>query len=401
MHIKMSMTARTSEYPFRERHLLPMSTPAACLTGVGRVDFDELPASFCRFAGELGKERRPGGVRNAFRKAMMVNHAARVQVFDGYHAVAIDDLPAFLMGEVLSPECNALMHARNSLTVLTTFRRAFRQFGVLALHFRQGLFVLAEKSGIVNLSSIREGSKRLESDIDSDLFRSIRQAFRFAFYREGGVPLASRGTAYRERLDLAFERTMQNNLDLSDARSVELALLIDLEPRLRVGEAVIAPLALKTWVPWLFSGFHPAEEGFHCQVKTHRDMLQDLGMHHCQRRTFSFEYREGSLLLVQGGASAFLLVGITPLLKQVIIEPTTLFQGCVELRFLFSGWVYPVLKHLTHGRIIAQNRTEVKWIGCSSILSAFKDRPIPPRHEWRGLSGPISVKGEIGMWYVL
>ena len=38
-------------------HHLPMMTPAAILRCVGRIHFEELPASFFRFAGQLIKER--------------------------------------------------------------------------------------------------------------------------------------------------------------------------------------------------------------------------------------------------------------------------------------------------------------------------------------------------------
>ena len=51
----MSMTAGTIEYPFRQGHLLPMSTLTACLTRIGRIDFDELASSFFRFGVQLGK----------------------------------------------------------------------------------------------------------------------------------------------------------------------------------------------------------------------------------------------------------------------------------------------------------------------------------------------------------
>jgi len=55
----MNMTAWTIEDADIQGHLLPMSTGAACLTRIGRIDFDELPASFFRFAGQFGEELRP------------------------------------------------------------------------------------------------------------------------------------------------------------------------------------------------------------------------------------------------------------------------------------------------------------------------------------------------------
>src|SRR5438093_1078122 len=107
----MSITAGTIEYPNSERHLLAMSTPAACLRRIGRIDFDERSASFCRFARELGKECRPRGICNAFGKTMIMRHPLNMQVFDTDDAETINDLTAVLMGEVLTSPGNAFMDA--------------------------------------------------------------------------------------------------------------------------------------------------------------------------------------------------------------------------------------------------------------------------------------------------
>src|SRR6266851_2698545 len=112
----MNSTARTSEYPDIKRHLLAMSTPAACLACIGGIDFDERSASFFRFARELGKECRPRGICNAFGKTMVVGHPGHLQVFDTDDPKLIDDLAAFLMGEVLSPPRNPFMHTGDHFT---------------------------------------------------------------------------------------------------------------------------------------------------------------------------------------------------------------------------------------------------------------------------------------------
>src|SRR5213083_1558479 len=98
----MGMTAGTIKYPNIQRHLLAMSTSAAGLTRVGRIDFDERSASFFRFARELGKECRPRGICNAFGKTMIMRHAVDHQVLHGNQAKGLDDLAAFLVREVLS-----------------------------------------------------------------------------------------------------------------------------------------------------------------------------------------------------------------------------------------------------------------------------------------------------------
>ncbi len=142
----MSIATRAIEYPHRKRHLLPMPAGAAGLAGIGRIDFDERSASFFRFARELGKECRPRGICNAFRQTIMVDHAVDMQVFNGNHAMRVDDLAALLVGEVLPSPCNPLMDTRNNFAMLPAFRRAFLQPGMLALHFYQRLFFSDGKS---------------------------------------------------------------------------------------------------------------------------------------------------------------------------------------------------------------------------------------------------------------
>src|SRR3989442_15626562 len=103
------MTAGTIEYTDIKGHLLAMSTPAACLAGIGRIDFDKRSASFFRFARELGKEGRPRGITDAFGKTMVVSHAVDLEVFHTDDTKRVDDLATFLVGEVLSSECNPFM----------------------------------------------------------------------------------------------------------------------------------------------------------------------------------------------------------------------------------------------------------------------------------------------------
>src|ERR1051326_684852 len=129
----MSMAARTSEYSDIERYLLSMSTPVTCLTGIGRVDFDKLSASLFRFARQFAQKLRPRGIGNALGQTMVMNHAVHLKVFDTDHTVAVDDLAAFLMGEIISTELHPLVYPGDNLAVLASLRRALHQFSMLAL----------------------------------------------------------------------------------------------------------------------------------------------------------------------------------------------------------------------------------------------------------------------------
>lgn len=325
---------------FRQWHRLPMMTPAAILAGIGGVDFESRSASFFRFAQQLIKKSRPTRIVNALGQAMIVNHAVRVQVFYTDHAVAIDDLAAMLVGEVISPEADTLMHPCYRLTVLPAPWRAQGLLGMLALHLCQGLFLLTEEARVLDFSAIGEGCEGFEAHIHPDVSRVFRQAFGFALNRETGVPLA--GTAFldSECFDLARKRAMQDDLEMPNAREDKLPKGIDLEPKLRIGEAIVAAFALEAGIARLFSGFDTPEKGFHGKIKPDSHVLQHLGMHSGKPGAFLFEHRIGCVLLVEGQALARLLIGVSPTSQQVIVQPPTLFQGFVELRFLLLRWIF-------------------------------------------------------------
>ena len=68
-----------------------------------------------------------------------------------------------------------------------------------------------------------------------------------------------------------------------------------------------------------------------------------------------FEYREGGLLVIERQALTFLLIGITAFRQQMIIEPTTLFKGFVELGKLLFIRIEAILKNFTHASSIQLN----------------------------------------------
>src|SRR5213078_1533637 len=107
-------------------------------------------------------------------------------------------------------EGDTLMDTCHNLAVLASLPCAFRKLRVLALHFGQSLFFLAEKAGVRDLFSIGEGSKGFESDVNPDLGRRFWQTFRFALAlaREGDIPFAGRGTLHGTRFDLALDGTV-------------------------------------------------------------------------------------------------------------------------------------------------------------------------------------------------
>lgn len=92
-----------------------------------------------------------------------------------------------------------------------------------------------------------------------------------------------------------------------------------------------------------------------------RSVLQDLGMNLVQGRPLLFQYRIGGLLLVEREAFTSLLIGITPFLKQVVIQPSAFFKDGAQLLCFLLAWVDTITKHFTHARIMHLNGMIVKY----------------------------------------
>jgi len=353
---------------FKERHDLPMMAPAAILTRVGRVDSKVLPASFLRFAGESPEELRPRGIMNAFRETMIMHHPVHTQVFHRNRPEAVYDLAADLVREIVPFETDTLMHAGDRLAMFPPFWCAFCQFGMFALDLRQSLFFLAKKARVGDLFTRRKGGKRCESHVNPNLGRKRRFALWVALNGKGGIPLAGRGATYREGFDRAAYRAMVDHLDSSDLGDHNPVIVREGKARLREGEAIIAIFALKAGVPWATCLFgrgrgmltDTAEKGLERQVYPYSHILQDLRMDAREGGLLLFQYPKRVDLVIQGKRFAFLLPTRTPFFQQMVIQPAAFLKNSGELLCLLFRWVYAVLEHFMHARMMTQTEQECK-----------------------------------------
>ena len=160
---------------------------------------------------------------------------------------------------------------------------------------------------------------------------------------------------------LALDGAMIGHFERTHFGKGNAVIMGDAKTRLREGEAVIASIAFEARKTRFLSMFCAAsEEGLHGQIDPHRYVLQDLGMHAIKGSAFSFQEHKGLLLLKERQARTILLIGVFALPKQVVIEPTALFKGGIELVYLFLGREYPVLKHFAHVHLISLNCSIVK-----------------------------------------
>ena len=250
----MNMTARTSEDPFGERHLLPVSTLTACLTRIGGIHVDQHSASFFRFARELSKECRPRGVGNAFGKTMVMDHLVHHEVFDTDDTEPINNLPTILVSEVLSSERDALMDTCYDFAFVVSLTGAFLCLREFALNPGQCLLFLAEEPRILNFLTIRESRKGFESNVNPNGCLILWQAFRFAFTGEGNIPFAGRGATNGTRLDLTPYWAVVDHFHAANFGEAHPIIMRDGEAALGEGETIIAVLPRNRGYP----GFSPA-----------------------------------------------------------------------------------------------------------------------------------------------
>lgn len=332
-------TAGTNEYSHIQRHRLPMSTSAACLTRIGRVHCNVLPTSFFRFAGQLVEELRPRGIMNALGETMIMGHAIDTQVLYRNEPKVIDKATAFLVREVVAAERDTLMYSCNRFPVLAALRRAFREFAMLALDFGKSLFFLAEKARVGNRFPSRQGGKGFQTYIDTDLFGTFGQTLRLTLDREASMLFAGRGTLDCTGFHLALNRAVIDHLDTTYLGEADPLIVGNAEARLREGERVVALMPFETRVAWVFTILDAAEEGLKSQFYSFRDILQDLGIHAFQRRAFSFEKRDTGFRLIPGSMTLLLFPSIFTIGQRLIVEPAAFFKRGFKRMQLFLGRV--------------------------------------------------------------
>ncbi len=343
-------------------HLLPMVAPATILCRVGRVDFDELSASFCRFARELFKELRPCRITDAQRKAMIVNHTIDMQIFNTDDSKLIDDLSRVLVREVLAPPPDSFVDTRNHLAMAAPFFRAFFQFRVFALDLCQCLFLLTKEARVGNLFPAGKGCKGFQTHINPNGVRIFWQPLSFMLNRKGDVPFARRGAMNGAGFERAFDRAMIHHFERANLGKTDPIVMGDAEPTLRIGETIIAVVSLKTREAGFFARLAASKEGFEGQIETNRNVLQDLRMHSTHGWALLFQNRIRLELLKAGQRNTIALVAGLTHFEQMIIQKTALFKMSIKRSLLFFCRIDPVAKVFMHACILCLNSKDVKKI---------------------------------------
>jgi hypothetical protein len=180
-------------------------------------------------------------------------------------------------------------------------------------------------------------------------------------------------------LDRAFDLSMGHHFDGANLGEADAMVVGDAEARLGIGETIVAPISLKTWVAGFVSRLVASEKGLEGQIDPHRDILHHLGMHLFERRILFFQHRIGLLLLEAREGNAITLVGRVAHFQQLIIQEATRFKVRLERSQLFLRRIDPVSIVFQHCTILSFNETEVKKMSICPIPSRHqKERPFIP-----------------------
>jgi hypothetical protein len=332
-----------------------LPTPATALAGVAWVNQYDTTASLFRFAYRDQYKLFPRRICNAFRKAVVFEHSLCVQVLKGQYAEVVDQFPAFLMGKVRAPVHYPLMHTADNLTALRSVGCAFLGFREFALHFRQFMFLGAEKARISDLLPIRQGSERSKANIHANCATIWCKWLCRCFHAQAGIPFTCSRAPNRDRLDFSLNRSMQDDFhrpNLTHKKRVPfqshtIAIL-------RVGDTIIAAKALVSRVAaFLFACLDTTKKRLECQIDTDLNILQDLAMHQFERWTIGFPGRKEGLRIVQSKRLLTLLPRFAAGSKCLVIDKAAFLKHRIEDTLLSLCWTDSVFVRFTHTGILA------------------------------------------------
>jgi hypothetical protein len=258
---------------------------------------------------------------------MVMGHPVNREVFYRNDSKVINNLSAFLMGEVLPSESDTFMHTSHYLAMLPTLRGALSKLAMLTLYLGKSLFLFAKETRISYLFSVGKSSERLQANVYSHLFRTLRQSLRLTLDRKGDIPFASSTSTNGTRFHLALERPMVDHLDTANLGKRHTVIMggrlghgDDTKATLREGEGIVSVLSLETREARFASSFsHSTEECLESQINAYGNILKYLRMNSIEGGTLLLQDREGVLLLKTGEGNTIAFIGRLMHLQQVVM----------------------------------------------------------------------------------
>jgi len=209
----------------RKGHLLLVAASAANLTRVSWVNsFKPTPSVFSFGFGDLEK-LTPGYIANCFRKTVVLDHPANVQILDGDPVKFLNQFRRFFVVKMLARSPDSQMSERDFLTGFLAICATLFLSRQVALLARELIFRRLEIARVINLLARAESGETGDSNIHADSLSGCGQGLRFRkIAHQQRIPTVS-SARDPELLDLAFKRAAYPDAATTDARNREFVTL--------------------------------------------------------------------------------------------------------------------------------------------------------------------------------
>ncbi len=243
------------------------------LTRTTSVHLNQAATSVFSFVRDFIEKGRPSGIIDTLGKHPACK-SFDVQIFDGYHAIIVDQPTRNLVVKVRPLIMDVRVRSLQKLYGFPATMRTFLSSGNLTLCLAEFCLCLTVVAWIVNLRSIRKRGKRGQANIYADAFKRRGQVLRFTLNGKTREP-SSGFALYGKRLNLALQRAMQFDFDLADFRQAQMRPLHG-KAELRIGERIVSGAGTKARESGFVPAFHAGKEGFESLINTVQGVLQNL-----------------------------------------------------------------------------------------------------------------------------
>jgi hypothetical protein len=334
-----------------------LTTTGTFLGRTPGVDLHYTSASFYRFAQSALYKLPPGYIGNTPIDNLIVTvlHILNIQIFKDDQPKSVDQFPAFLMSEVITPVFNPSMNVVKSFDGTASLRTSLSQRAYFALASLQILFVLLHPTLTLNRFAIAKRGKGSQAQINTNYLNGRWQWTRLSFTRKASKPVAQAIALDCQGLDSSLNRPMKFNFDIAyfgDGQPIT-----PLKARLLEGETIIPAKALETGEAIVVSSLNPAKEPLKSQINPLLNILQDLRMNLTKFRVISFPAGQDLVGIVQCQALLLLLPRLLTQTKRRIVDLPTRFKGLIKAGALCFGWKHPEFIRLSHTGILRKTRS--------------------------------------------
>ncbi len=323
------------------------------LGGVAWINQYDTPASTCRLARRDLYELIPRSVTNALVHAAVVavHHVGNIQIFKGDQLVHVDQLARFLVRKVVAAIGDSLVNMIERPFATVKLWRALRLFRQATLHSCECIFVLAEKTGIVDLAAIAHSCEVSQANVDSGYLVCGHQRIGFNDTGETRVPVTDSITLNGQSLTLPSHGTVQLDFDITDLGQAHTAIVEQSPVALCLGirERIVTVNRFESWVSWFFlAGFHTAKERTKSQIDTLLCVLHGLRMTVTQELMFLSPLRQQFIRgVTRDGLLPFFPACFSGF-KRLVVNPSATIQDVLERFPLGLTWEKPVLVRQSH-----------------------------------------------------